>query len=63
MVVGARDHDLASFKRRAQRIRHRSCEFGEFVEKQDSATSQGNLARVHPRAATGKRGARISIAW
>ena len=40
MVVGARDHDLAGFERLAQRIKYRSCEFGEFVEKQDAAMSE-----------------------
>ena len=44
MVVGARDNDLAGFESLAQRIKYRSCEFGEFVEKQDAAMSQGNLA-------------------
>ncbi len=50
MVVGARDHDLTGFERLAQRIKYRSCEFGEFVEKQDAAMSKGNLAGAGPHA-------------
>ena len=61
MVVGARDQDLAGFERLAQRIKYRSCEFGEFVEKQDAAMSQGNLAGARPRAATDKRGHRGGV--
>ena len=61
MVVGARDHDLAGFERLAQRIKHWSCEFGEFVEKQDAAMSQGNLAGARPSAATDKRGHRGGV--
>ena len=52
MVIGAREHDLDSFERLAQRIKCRSCEFGEFVEKQGAAMSEGNLAEARPRAAS-----------
>ena len=61
MVVGAPARDLAGFERLAQRIKYQSCAFGEFVEKQDAAMSEGILARARPCAATDKRGHRGGV--
>ena len=59
-MVAARDRDLAGFEQLAQRIKYRSCEFGEFVKKQHAAMSERSLAGARAPPPTT---AAIEVEW
>ena len=54
-MIGPRHHNLSGLQRLAQRIKGQLGEFREFIEKQNPAMRQRNLAWPRPRTAADKR--------
>src|SRR6185312_3944534 len=54
-MIGARDRDLAAFKRLAQRIENARLEFGKLVEKQNAVMRERDFARSRAQAAADER--------
>ncbi len=56
MRIGARDDGLAGFERLAQTVQHLTRKLRQFIQKQNAAMGERDLARLHAQAAADKGG-------